>query len=53
MGVCQTSNLDGMILVYERIAGGSLYNYLHQKVCALNSLFSIYDNWHSHVKEIL
>lgn len=32
MGVCQTCNLDGMILVYETIKEGSLYVYLHQKV---------------------
>ncbi|XP_053384760.1 uncharacterized protein LOC128550221 isoform X2 [Mercenaria mercenaria] len=37
MGVCQTSNLDGMILIYERIVGGSLYNYLHQKMMRLHT----------------
>ncbi|XP_052262688.1 inactive serine/threonine-protein kinase TEX14-like isoform X2 [Dreissena polymorpha] len=37
MGVCQTTNLDGMILVYERVGQGSLYNYLHHKMERLPS----------------
>ena len=32
MGVCQTNNLDGMVLLYEDVGLGSLYFYLHQKV---------------------
>ncbi|XP_065923799.1 uncharacterized protein [Magallana gigas] len=32
MGICQTNNLDGIVLLYENITFGSLYYHLHQKV---------------------
>ncbi|XP_048758966.2 uncharacterized protein LOC125668674 [Ostrea edulis] len=31
MGVCQTNNLDGIVLLYESVACGSLFYHLHQK----------------------
>ena len=41
MGVCQTNNLDGLVLIYERIGHGSLFNFLHQKVTAVLIVFAI------------
>jgi len=32
MGLCQTEDLEGLVLVYERVHCGSLYTYLHHKV---------------------
>jgi len=42
MGLCQTEDLEGLVLVYERVSCGSLYAFLHNKVsnascCALLS----------------
>ncbi|XP_064595464.1 uncharacterized protein LOC135462051 isoform X2 [Liolophura sinensis] len=31
MGICQTNNLDGLVLLYERISCGSLFHYLHDR----------------------
>ncbi|KAL5018487.1 hypothetical protein ScPMuIL_004209 [Solemya velum] len=31
MGACQTDNLDGLVVIYERVSMGSLFNYLHVK----------------------
>ncbi|KAL3876690.1 hypothetical protein ACJMK2_034494, partial [Sinanodonta woodiana] len=32
MGVCQTTDLEALVLIFERIGEGSLYNHLHEKV---------------------
>jgi len=32
MGLCQTEDLEGLVLVYERVSCGSLYAFLHNKV---------------------
>ncbi|XP_067672729.1 uncharacterized protein [Haliotis asinina] len=32
MGICQTTSLDSIVLVFERIYLGSLYYYLHQRI---------------------
>ena len=32
MGVCPTNNLEGLVLLYERVGCGSLFHYLHQRV---------------------
>ncbi|XP_063446095.1 uncharacterized protein LOC134725825 isoform X5 [Mytilus trossulus] len=37
MGVCQTNNLENMVLLFERIDEGSLYEVLHQKLERLSS----------------
>lgn len=37
MGVCQTNNLENMVLLFERIDEGSLYEVLHQKLEKLSS----------------
>ncbi|XP_062582846.1 probable serine/threonine-protein kinase roco7 isoform X1 [Saccostrea cucullata] len=37
MGICQTNNLDGIVLVFESVAFGSLYYHLHQKVEKMHS----------------
>ncbi|XP_064627531.1 inactive serine/threonine-protein kinase TEX14-like [Lineus longissimus] len=31
MAICQTENLEGMVLIYEPVAVGSLYYYLHER----------------------
>ncbi|XP_013393057.1 uncharacterized protein LOC106160837 [Lingula anatina] len=31
MGICQTENLNGIVLLYERINFGSLYHYMHER----------------------
>ncbi|XP_060073679.1 uncharacterized protein LOC132553451 [Ylistrum balloti] len=31
MGICQTNNLDGMVLLFENVSLGSLYYHLHEK----------------------
>jgi len=33
MGVCQTNNLDSLVLIFERVEHGSLYFSLHEKAC--------------------
>ena len=35
MGLCQTEELEGLVLVYERVHCGSLYAFLHHKVSLL------------------
>jgi len=45
MGVCQTEDLEGVALVYEHVACGSLYTFLHHKVCQHSS--------HCHLASIL
>ncbi|XP_078318256.1 inactive serine/threonine-protein kinase TEX14-like isoform X2 [Crassostrea virginica] len=37
MGICQTNNLDGIVLLYETISYGSLFYHLHQKVEKMHS----------------
>jgi len=32
MGLCQTEQLEGLLLIYERVSLGSLYAFLHNKV---------------------
>ncbi|KAK3601874.1 hypothetical protein CHS0354_041806 [Potamilus streckersoni] len=32
MGVCQTTDLETLVLIFERIGEGSLYNHLHEKM---------------------
>ncbi|XP_074647637.1 uncharacterized protein LOC141903421 [Tubulanus polymorphus] len=31
MGICQTDNLENLVLLYESVALGSLYHYLHER----------------------
>ena len=42
MGLCQTEDLEGLVLVYERVHCGSLYTFLHQKVSSLNLLTLVF-----------
>ena len=42
MGVCQSNNLDGLMLIFERIGYGSLFNYLHQKVTPVWIVFIMF-----------
>ncbi|XP_069123252.1 uncharacterized protein [Argopecten irradians] len=44
MGVCQTNNLDGLVLLYENVALGSLYYHLHEKCDRMST---------NHIHEIL
>ena len=37
MATCATDNMEGMVLIFERVYFGSLYNYLHEKVVADNT----------------
>jgi len=39
MGLCQTEHLEGLVLLYERVACGSLYTFLHHKVTTLSVTF--------------
>ena len=41
MGLCQTEHLEGLVLLYERVACGSLYTFLHHKVITLSITFSL------------
>ncbi|XP_033737804.1 probable serine/threonine-protein kinase DDB_G0280133 isoform X2 [Pecten maximus] len=42
MGVCQTNNLDGLVLLFENVGLGSLYYHLHEK-CDRMSTNQIHD----------
>jgi len=37
MGLCQTEELESLVLVYERVHCGSLYTFLHHKVSLLST----------------
>lgn len=46
MATCATDNMEGLVLVYERVCFGSLFNYLHEKVSAA-CLVLVYIQWNS------
>jgi len=33
LGVCQVDRLDGLVLIFERVAYSSLHNYIYHTVC--------------------
>lgn len=38
MATCATDNMEGMVLIFERVYFGSLYNYLHEKVNSVGNI---------------